>query len=104
VEKKIEVGYPTIAIDKIENLNIYDEPLSICELGPGGSTYIEGKCNEPNGGVHQLCFLKIGVNSNNFSENTYQGSDWSTKREEKNHCVCLGAYSLYMARLDEGEI
>jgi len=100
----VEITQPTNIIDKIENLNIYDDPLSICELGQGGSTYIDGKCNEPNGGVHQLCFFKIGTNSNKFSENTYQGSDWSTKREGRNHCICLGAYSLYITRLDEGEI
>ena len=51
-------------------------------------------CSEKDGGVHQICVDSIGNNTNKFSKNTGQ-SDWSTSRGDNNHCVCLGAWSLY---------
>lgn len=77
-------------------LNIYDEPLQSCQE-PGmtnGSWDSEGKCSELGGGVHQICIKNISQNARGFSENTGQ-SNWSDKRGGNNHCVCLGAWSLY---------
>ena len=85
-------------------LNIYDEPLEQCRTK--GSNDIEGSwndgyCDEIGGGVHQIC-LDVDK-TNDFSKNTGQGP-WSDKRQGKNHCMCLGAWSLYKARQDKGEI
>lgn len=38
-----------------------------------------------------------------FSKHTYQ-SDWSNRRKNNNHCMCLGAWSLYKARQLNNEI
>ena len=38
-----------------------------------------------------------------FSKDTYQ-SDWSSRRSGRNHCMCLGAYALYKARQNRGDI
>ena len=38
-----------------------------------------------------------------FSSNTKQ-SNWSESRLGNNHCMCLGAWALYKARQDAGEI
>ena len=40
------------------------------------------------------CVKDIAKNLKKFSLETGQ-SDWSDKREDNNHCVCLGAWSLY---------
>ena len=81
-------------------LNIYNEPLSKCSLTSGetgGSWDSDGKCSELNGGVHQICGENISDNTPGFSSKTGQ-SNWSdTARQDKNHCVCLGAWSLYNA-------
>ena len=76
--------------------NIYDEDLKTCgnekmENGSWGENY---KCDELDGGVHQICIKNISKNTNNFSKNTGQ-SNWSNNRNNDNHCVCLGAWSLY---------
>ena len=80
-------------------LNIYDEPLQKCGLNNmnNGSWDIDGKCSELDGGVHQICIKNISNNTKNFSESTGQ-SDWSEKRGKNNHCVCLGAWSLYNSK------
>lgn len=31
-------------------------------------------------------------------------TDWSSGRGKDNHCVCLGAWSMYVARKNRGEI
>ena len=81
-------------------LNIYDEPLQTCKENnmTNGSWDSEGKCSELDGGVHQICIKQIAQNAKRFSEKTGQ-SDWSDKRQHNNHCVCLGAWSLYNAKL-----
>ncbi len=76
--------------------NIYDENLEQCGTskmnnGSWGKNY---KCDELDGGVHQICIKNISKNTNNFSKNTGQ-SNWSENRNNDNHCVCLGAWSLY---------
>ena len=76
--------------------NIYGEPLQSCrnDLYDNGSWDSEGKCSELNGGVHQICTSKIPAD---FSEQTNQ-SNWSAGRNQKPHCLCLGAYALYVAK------
>ena len=77
-------------------LNIYDEPLQKCrEQGmTNGSWNHDGKCSELVGGVHQICVDHIAHSTPNFSKSTGQ-SEWSDERGRDNHCVCLGAWSLY---------
>lgn len=77
-------------------LNIYDEPLQPCGTSSmsSGSWDSEFKCSEKGGGVHQICIDNIANNAPQFSESTGQ-SNWSDKRGNDNHCVCLGAWSLY---------
>lgn len=82
-------------------LNIYDEPLAACGTPnmSNGSWDAEGKCSELGGAVHQICVRKIAKNTPGFSQITGQ-PNWSDKRGEDNHCVCLGAWSLYNAKLN----
>lgn len=80
-------------------LNIYNEPLQNCG-DPSmntGSWDSEYKCSEKKGGVHQICINQIARNAKNFSYKTGQ-SKWSNMRGNDNHCVCLGAWSLYNAK------
>ena len=79
-------------------LNIYNQPLAQCgnPKSSSGSWDKNGKCSETGGGVHQICINNISKNAPNFSEKTGQ-SNWSDKRGTENHCVCLGAWSLYAA-------
>ena len=80
-------------------LNIYNKPLQPCgdQSMTSGSWDSEGKCSELGGGVHQICIKEIANNTKNFSSSTGQ-SDWSDNRGTDNHCVCLGAWSLYNAK------
>ena len=86
-------------------LNIYDEELQPCDEGNmgNGSWDSQGKCSEKGGGIHQICFKKLGTNANNFSKNTGQ-DNWSVNRGSNNHCLCLGAWSLYVAKKNRGKI
>ena len=79
-----------------EMLNIYDEPLEQCRIGnmANGSWDNDGKCSELGGGVHQICINNISKKTPKFSKDTGQ-SNWSDNRANNNHCVCLGAWSLY---------
>ena len=84
--------------------NIYGENLKQCgnekmENGSWGENY---KCDELNGGVHQICIKNISKNTNKFSKNTGQSS-WSENRKQDNHCVCLGAWSLYNKKKEENK-
>jgi len=84
------------------HLNIYDEPLQPCgdksmEYGSWDNEY---KCSELDGGVHQICINNISKSTPKFSELTGQ-SNWSDKRGSDNHCVCLGAWSLYNAKYNK---
>ena len=85
--------------------NIYGEPLIPCRKNKSkelnGSWDYNGYCSEKDGGVHQIC-VNID-NTNNFSLNTNQ-SNWSNYRKGKNHCMCLGAWSLYKAKQDKNII
>ena len=80
-------------------LNIYNEPLKECSSNPNdsGSWDSEGKCSEIGGGVHQICVENIASKTKNFSKSTGQ-SNWSDQRGNSNHCVCLGAWSLYNSK------
>ena len=62
-----------------------------------GSWDSEGRCSELGGGVHQICIKNIANNARSFSAKTGQ-SNWSDQRGSDNHCVCLGAWSLYVAK------
>lgn len=86
-------------------LNIYNEELQTCgdETMGSGSWDNDYMCSERGGGVHQICVNSIGTNTNKFSKNTGQ-SDWSTQRGNNNHCVCLGAWSLYNAKKNKGRL
>jgi len=85
--------------------NIYGEPLQKCRDEPddtGGSWDSEGFCSEKDGGVHQICF-DVTPDRQDFSSQTGQ-SDWSKGRVGRNHCMCLGAWSLYKAKQARGMI
>ena len=88
-----------------EMLNIYDEKLEPCDEGNmgSGSWDSNGKCSELGGGIHQICFKELGNKANDFSLNTGQ-NEWSRDRKSNNHCVCLGAWALYVSKKNKGEI
>lgn len=100
-----------IAVDELAEallLNVYDEPLADCGdptqgRGSWGTMNEPFKCDEPAGGAHQICFVRIGQLANRFSLATGQ-SDWSTARAASNHCVCLGAWANYAAKREQGLI
>ena len=82
---------------KTELLNIYNQELKKCgnKFMAHGSWDSEYKCSELDGGVHQICIKNIKNNTPNFSSDTGQ-PNWSDKKiDNNNHCVCLGAWSLY---------
>ena len=86
--------------------NIYGQPLKKCQKSSSdtsGSWDSEGYCSEKGGGVHQIC-MDVTDKSQDFATHTHQSSNWSKDRVNKNHCMCLGAWSLYKARQNEGEI
>ena len=80
-------------------LNIYDEPLEPCGTPSmnSGSWDENGRCSEKDGGVHQICIRQIANTTESFSKVTGQ-SNWSESRGNDNHCVCLGAWSLYNSK------
>ena len=85
--------------------NIYGEPLQKCREDPDdtqGSWDSKGFCSEKGGGVHQICF-DVTPERQDFSSQTGQ-SDWSKGRVGRNHCMCLGAWSLYKAKQARGMI
>ena len=77
-------------------LNIYNNQLQPCKKKnmKNGSWDKNGKCSELDGGVHQICINNISTNTPGFSKKTGQ-DNWSDLRGINNHCVCLGAWSLY---------
>ena len=92
-------------VDEIKELfhphlkNIYGEELRQCQKHSDdmrGSWDKEGYCSERGGGVHQICF-DVKNETKDFSSETGQ-SEWSKDRIDKNHCMCLGAWSLYKAK------
>eukprot|EP00930_Biecheleria_cincta_P055779 TRINITY_DN4204_c0_g2_i1.p1 TRINITY_DN4204_c0_g2~~TRINITY_DN4204_c0_g2_i1.p1 ORF type:complete len:398 (-),score=60.49 TRINITY_DN4204_c0_g2_i1:94-1287(-) len=76
------------------NVNVYGTQLEECRVGKdvAGSWQDDGTCSEQIGGVHQICIEKL---PSDFSKQTHQ-SAWSETRAGKRHCVCIGAWSLYM--------
>mmetsp|Transcript_100203 Transcript_100203/g.269140 ORF Transcript_100203/g.269140 Transcript_100203/m.269140 type:complete len:485 (+) Transcript_100203:3-1457(+) len=79
------------------SVNIYGETLSECRAASAdssGSWMWDGKCTETGGGVHQICMSQLPAD---FSVTTGQGP-WSEDRANQRHCVCIGAWSLYMTR------
>lgn len=88
--------------------NIYGQPLINCNFrdtsDPSGSWDEKGYCSEKGGGVHQVCF-DVTDKSRNFARDTGQeshASNWSLRREGKNHCMCLGAWANYKAKQQQG--
>lgn len=97
-DKKSE-GYSTKGNSRKRKLNIYDEPLEVCqpnEYHRKSSAMEDGTCSEEGGGVHQICVKSIGK-GDSFSERTGQ-SEWSKSRGDKNHCACLGAWANFVAK------
>ena len=82
-------------------LNIYNNKLKPCgnKKMSNGSWDNKKLCSEKNNGVHQICIKNISKNTPNFSIITGQ-SNWSDNRNDNNHCVCLGAWSLYNKKLN----
>ena len=79
--------------------NIYGHQLKRCMKKDmkNGSWDENGLCNEIDGGVHQICVKNISNNIPNFSSQTWQ-TGWSDDRGTDNHCVCLGAWSLFTSK------
>ena len=86
--------------------NVYGKPLRPCRRrtakNNSGSWDTDGLCSEMGGGVHQICF-KVDNDTKDFSRDTSQSS-WSRNRVGHNHCMCLGAWALFKARQNLGEI
>jgi hypothetical protein len=82
------------------SVNLYGETLSECRAAAtdaSGSWMWDGKCTEQGGGVHQICMDQLPAD---FSVTTGQGP-WSEGRANLRHCVCIGAWSLYMTREED---
>ena len=78
-------------------VNVYGEKLMPCEpTQPTEGSQVNGTCSELGGGVHQICF-DVNDKTKNFSNDTGQSS-WSLEREGKNHCMCLGAWALWLGK------
>ena len=100
-------------MDNISNthdsmVNIYGEPLEKCRRQNNnsdtrGSWDSQGFCSELGGGVHQICF-SVDENTKDFASDTHQGTNWTLERENKNHCMCIGAWALYKAKQEDGII
>mmetsp|Transcript_31709 Transcript_31709/g.67440 ORF Transcript_31709/g.67440 Transcript_31709/m.67440 type:complete len:476 (+) Transcript_31709:120-1547(+) len=76
------------------NVNVYGTPLEECRVGSdmSGSWQDDGTCSEQIGGIHEICIENLPAD---FSTATHQ-PPWSEDRAGKRHCVCIGAWSLYM--------
>lgn len=75
--------------------NVFGEVLEECRsdvTDMSGSWMDDGKCSETSGGIHQICLEHLPAD---FSSETRQ-SAWSEGRANQRHCVCIGAWSLYM--------
>eukprot|EP00747_Dinoflagellata_sp_TGD_P167216 gnl/TRDRNA2_/TRDRNA2_191228_c0_seq1.p1 gnl/TRDRNA2_/TRDRNA2_191228_c0~~gnl/TRDRNA2_/TRDRNA2_191228_c0_seq1.p1 ORF type:complete len:469 (+),score=69.35 gnl/TRDRNA2_/TRDRNA2_191228_c0_seq1:61-1467(+) len=76
--------------------NVYGARTEQCrklEDDHEGSWDDDGSCTETTGGVHQICIEKLPAD---FSTATHQTA-WSKERAGNRHCVCVGAWSLYMS-------
>jgi len=74
--------------------NVYGSQLEECQVGDdmAGSWMDDGTCSEEMGGIHQICIEELPAD---FAPETHQ-PDWSSARKGLRHCVCIGAWSLYM--------
>jgi len=74
--------------------NVFGRPLEECRVGDdaSGSWQDDGTCSEQMGGIHEVCIESLPAD---FSSETHQPA-WSKERAGKRHCVCIGAWSLYM--------
>jgi len=75
-------------------VNVFGTDLQECRVGDdyAGSWMDDGTCSEEWGGIHQICIEALPAD---FSSETHQ-SPWSQQRKGMRHCVCVGAWSLYM--------
>jgi len=82
--------------EAIERVNVYGTTLEECKVGNDdrGSWEDDGTCTEAVGNVHQICLESIPAD---FSSETNQ-DNWSEGRHGARHCVCIGAWSLYMTK------
>jgi hypothetical protein len=94
-------GHDVIFTDNVNN--IYGGTLQECRKieGDHGSWSPNGYCSEQGGGVHQICF-DVNSKNKNFARDTNQGVNWSLDRQNKNHCMCLGAFALYKTKQKNG--
>lgn len=75
-------------------VNVFGTDLEECRVGNdlSGSWMDDGTCTEEWGGIHQICIEALPAD---FSSETRQ-PPWSQERKGMRHCVCVGAWSLYM--------
>jgi len=81
-------------------VNLYGTPLQACQVEASdrsGSWADDGTCSEQVRGVHEICIEGLPAD---FSTETHQPA-WSREREGKRHCVCIGAWSLYMTDMQK---
>merc|ERR1711879_460781 len=52
-----------------------------------------GTCSEQIGGIHEICIEHLPAD---FSSETHQSAS-SKERADQRHCVCVGAWSLYIS-------
>ena len=48
--------------------------------------------------------IYIDNSTKNFAKDTNQNNNWSIDRNNNNHCMCLGAWSLYKAKQNKNKI
>mmetsp|Transcript_50180 Transcript_50180/g.112979 ORF Transcript_50180/g.112979 Transcript_50180/m.112979 type:complete len:346 (+) Transcript_50180:75-1112(+) len=82
--------------EAVQRVNVYGTALDECRIGDDsrGSWQDDGTCTEAAGYVHQICLESIPAD---FSTETGQ-QNWSEGRNGARHCVCIGAWSLYMTK------
>lgn len=76
-------------------VNVFGTALEECRANPddmSGSWQDDGTCSEQIGGIHEICIERLPAD---FSSETHQ-PPWSKDRANQRHCVCVGAWSLYM--------
>ncbi|CAD7972364.1 unnamed protein product [Amoebophrya sp. A25] len=82
----------------LELESVFGDGCQTCgDAGQGSGSWDNNYvCSEQGGGVHQICYRNI--KGAGFSEKTGQPA-WSDERcENCNHCVCLGAWALFVAK------
>ena len=84
--------------------NIYNQQLQPCgnsnmEYGSWDNNY---KCSELDGGVHQICIKKY-EKMFQISHQKLVNLTGLTIKKNDNHCVCLGAWSLYNNKIKKNK-